>query len=450
MNGGTRGQSLFRMAAFPLGIGITSVLINGTLNRIMIVEQGVPASFVGVCFALPLLIAPLRIWMGYQSDTRPVRGLRRTPYIVAGMLGSLVGLMATTMLVVAIPQPHLFQTLLLGSLLLGAFLVYGMGRHLASNSFEALIADVFHGPQRPRAVTIFKVVMFVGIIVTAIGLGILLVPYTPLRLVVIVGGIVCITMLLTLVAVVRVEQPSDVIQATVNEARAVSFRATIKHVLLLDPRLRRFFVLVMLVIIGTMAQDILLEPYGGLVLGMSPSQTTRLTALWGVGTVLAMLVAGLVGIQRFGYMAVLRGGILITIAVFAGLILVGIGSLPLVFQGLVFILGLGTGLAAAGLLTAVVEQTTAARAGTLMGVWGVAHEGGEALGGLLGGSVVDIVQLLGGDVLLAYSTVFALEGGILCIAFLLLSRVDSHPVQYLAHQDEVHRGNIQSLQEGEV
>jgi BCD family chlorophyll transporter-like MFS transporter len=418
------------MAAFPLGIGLTSVLVNGTLNRVMIVEQGLPASFVGLCFALPLLIAPVRVWLGYQSDTRPLWGLRRTPYIIAGTLLSVLGMLAATLLVLALPPNNPPLVALLGVAVLLAFLVYGLGRHLASNTFEALLADTFHGPQRPRAVTLFKVAMFVGIIGTAITLGVLLDPFSPSRLAAITGGALLLTVLLTLLAVTRQERTSDQTRTAVREARAVSFRTTVTSVLWPDPHLRRFFLLVMLVIVGTLAQDILLEPYGGLVLGMTPGATTRLTALWGAGTVIAMLAAGLGLIQRLGYQFVLRGGLCLNIAVFGGLIMVGALQQPAVFQGLVFVLGLGTGLSAAGLLTAVVEQTTAARAGTLMGVWGVAHESGEALGGLLGGSVVDLVRLLSdGNAWLAYSTVFTLEAGLLLVALLLVGRVRVVPLR---------------------
>lgn len=428
MNTNTHPVTYLRMAAFPLSIGITSVLVSGTLNRVMIVEQGMSASLVGACFALPLLIAPLRVWIGYQSDTRPLWGQRRTPYIIAGMLLSVVGMMSAVLLVLALPDNNLPLAVALTAAVMVAFLAYGLGRHMSSNTFEALIADTFHGSQRPRAVTLFKVAMFVGIIGTAVVLGILLDPFSPTRLALITASALLLTLLLTLLAVVGQERRGDHIDAAIAEARAVSFRATITTVVWPDPRMRRFFALVMLVIVGTLAQDILLEPYGGLVLGMTPGETTRLTGLWGVGTVLAMLAAGLGLIQRYGYMTVLRGGLGITIVVFGGLIGAGFLQQPILFQGLVFILGLGTGLAAAGLLTAVVEQTTAARAGTLMGVWGVAHESGEALGGLLGGGVVDLVRLLsGGNSWLAYSTVFALEAGLLLVALLLMGHASSLP-----------------------
>jgi MFS transporter, BCD family, chlorophyll transporter len=68
-----------RLAGFPLGLGLVSVLVSGTLNRVMIVEMNIPASLVGLFFALPLLISPLRIWLGYRSDAYPIWGLRREP-----------------------------------------------------------------------------------------------------------------------------------------------------------------------------------------------------------------------------------------------------------------------------------------------------------------------------------------------------------------------------------
>ncbi|NJL32679.1 MAG: BCD family MFS transporter, partial [Chloroflexaceae bacterium] len=368
-----RTQTYLRLAAFPLGLGLTSVLVNGTLNRVMIVEQGLPEILVGLCFALPLLVAPVRVWMGYQSDTRPLWGMRRTPYILAGSVVSGIGILCATLLILALPATQPLVTgALIGAVLL-AFMGYGMGRHLASNTFEALIADTFHGPQRPRAVTLFKVALFVGIIGTAITLGFLLDPFSASRLSAITVGIVALTLVLALLALIHMERPAPQIELAIAEARTHSFRTTVATVLWPDPYLRRFFMVVMLVIVGTLAQDILLEPYGGLVLGMTPGETTRLTALWGVGAVLAMLAAGLNLIQRYGYLPILRLGLCLNIAVFGGLIAVGALQQPLLLQVLVVGLGMGTGLSAAGLLTAVVEQTTAARAGTLMGVWGVAH-----------------------------------------------------------------------------
>jgi BCD family chlorophyll transporter-like MFS transporter len=58
-----------------------------------------------------------------------------------------------------------------------------------------------------------------------------------------------------------------------------------------------------------------------------------------------------------------------------------------------------------------------------MGVWGVAHNLGQAAGSLISGVVVDLVQLLQGDALTAYGLVFALEAVLLLAALWLLNGV---------------------------
>jgi len=55
-----------RLAGFPIGLGLVSVLVGGTLNRVMIAELGLPASLVGLFFAAPLLVSPARAWLGYR------------------------------------------------------------------------------------------------------------------------------------------------------------------------------------------------------------------------------------------------------------------------------------------------------------------------------------------------------------------------------------------------
>jgi BCD family chlorophyll transporter-like MFS transporter len=113
------------------------------------------------------------------------------------------------------------------------------------------------------------------------------------------------------------------------------------------------------------------------------------------------------------------------IFVFGGLIAVGALKTGGAFLGLVLLLGISTGLSAAGMLTAVIEFTTPARAGLLMGVWGVAHELGQAFGNLMSGVVVDLARALtGGRALIAYGVVFALEAALLVLGLGLLKRVD--------------------------
>jgi len=62
---------LMRLSLFQAAIGIATALLVGTLNRVMIVELGVPAWWVALSVALPLVFAPLRALIGYRSYTHP-------------------------------------------------------------------------------------------------------------------------------------------------------------------------------------------------------------------------------------------------------------------------------------------------------------------------------------------------------------------------------------------
>jgi len=78
---------LLRLSLFQVTVGMALVLLVGTLNRVMIVELGVPASLVAVMIALPLVFAPFRALIGYRSDIhRSALGWRRVPYIWKGTM----------------------------------------------------------------------------------------------------------------------------------------------------------------------------------------------------------------------------------------------------------------------------------------------------------------------------------------------------------------------------
>ena len=408
-----------RLAGFPISLGLTSVLVSGTLNRVMIVELGLPATLVGLFFALPLIISPLRIWLGYRSDAHPVWGLRREPFIILGSLLAGFGVAGAALTVIQNERLNLIMVLLM----MVGFLAYGLGKNLSSNTFEALLADKFTGHQRPRAATYYKIAMFVGIILGALLLGRLLSPFSTSRLITVVMAVALGAFALTVLAVTRQEPRKQEIISESKAAREIPFFETLKDLVWSDPQVRRFFVFVMLIVIGTLGQDVLLEPYAALVLGMSVGETTRLTAIWGAGTLLAMGAAGAWLVKRFGYERVVRVGIFLGISVFVGLILSGAFKLTGLFLFLVFILGISTGLSASGMLTAVIQFTTPERAGLLMGVWGVAHNLGQAAGGMLSGGLVDLVRGFGGNALTAYGLVFALEALLLLLALGLLGQI---------------------------
>ena len=410
-----------RLAFFPIAYGLSGALIGGTLNRIMIAEMEMPASLVGLFFAIPLLVSPARVWFGYRSDGFMLFGKRREPYIVLGAL--LIGLGIISIATLSI---NLAGSAMLTIGVLIAFLIYGVGRNLGHNTFQALVADRFTGEaERGRAVTMYEVATLLGLIAGAGGLGKALENYDPASLTQVAIGVAVIVLVLAPFAAVKQEPHGDDVNVAVASASKMPFKQVLQEVVLPDKQIRSFFILVLFTFLGTLAQDVLLEPYGALVLGMPVGDTTRLTMFWGIGVMLAMILSGTVFIKWLGYMKVMRIGMVSSALVFVALILLGMSGNAGAFKSIVFVMGFGTGLAGAGMLTGIISFTTPIRAGMLMGVWGMANMIGHALGSLIGGGIVDIVRFwMGGSAFAAYSTVFGMEVVMLSIAFWISTRID--------------------------
>ncbi len=417
-----RGFNYVRLALLPLSLTLISILAGSVINRVMVVELGLPVTLASLFIAIPLLIAPVRVWLGYRSDAYPLRGLRREPYIILGAF--LAGLSAAVAVILVLNTSELLSAGAVGILV--ALIVYGIGKNLANNTFQALIADKFEaGPKRSRAANLYEVVRMVGLVMAAGMLGVILQPYSAGRLTSTVIVMAVVATLLAIVATIRQEPRTAVLKEASEAARAINFKKVVKELVWDDPQARLFFTIVMLTLMGTQMQDVLLEPYGALVFGMNVGQTTQLTAFWGVGTLIAILLSGLFLLKQFGNVPIFRAGLIIVIALFPGIILAGVNGSSSLLQLMVVGLGLGTGLSAASLLAQMVDFTTLRRAGLLVGVWGVAHQFGRALASLAGGILVDGMMFTTGDnALISYGAAFALEAVVLVVAFVLIGRLD--------------------------
>lgn len=435
---------IFRLGGYPFGYGLTGALVGGALNRIMVAELGFSIALVGFLFAMPQLVSPLRVWLGYRSDGFPLWGRRREPYILIGTLIGAIGVVTAVMLAINhspdnSPDNSLGNTpstlwLTVGVML--AFVLYGIGRNLAHNSYEAFLAERFTGKSRPRAMTFFEVVTLLGNVMGAGALGAALRNFDPARLTNIALVTMLVVLTLTILATLGQEANLKASSAAIDKARSLPFRQALHNLVLADRQVRTFFTLILFAFIGTLAQDVFLEPYGGLVLGMSPSETTRLTAYWGVGVLLAMLICGGLLLRFLSFLTLLRIGLVASTIAFATVIFVGITGNADSFRTLVFVMGFGTGIAGAGMLTGLAHFTTAVRAGMLMGVWGMANLLGRASGSIIGGVVVQTLQWSTGSALLGYTTVFAIEVIMLLVALVLSFRL--HIDQSEARKEEQH------------
>jgi BCD family chlorophyll transporter-like MFS transporter len=409
---------VYRMALFQLGFGLISVLVLGVLNRVMFAELGLPATLIGFLLAMPPLVSPLRLWLGYLSDSHSILGYRRLPYIIGGMVLAVAGVLGGSLSALRIPSAAAWAI----PAAVIAFLAYGMGKNGMATAFQALIADVFDEEQRPQATAILKAAFIAGIIGGSVGLGRLADPYGPGRLLAVVGGTGLVAILLTVLGCLGVEPTGQDVQDVCHRVREASFGQTLR-LTFRNPQVRLFFFFIGATLLATLSQDIFLEPYGAKVFNMSIGETARLNMYWGIGTLGSLMLSGMVLINRMGRRPVAQLGLVIIAFAFAGLIVGGVTGQPAIFIGLVLLLGIGSGISASGALTLMVDFTTPENAGLLMGAWTIAHQLAEVMGNILGGVLIDGALALSGSYLVAFSAVFGVEIIAAILGLALLSRI---------------------------
>ncbi len=404
-----------RLGLLHVAVAITFVLINGVLNRVMIHDLNILASLVAVLVVLPYLLSPLQVWVGQHSDTHPIAGYRRTPYILLGLLLCIGGMVLTPHAAMLMPD-HLAAGILLGAVAFGA---WGIGYNLAVVGYLSLASDLSEEHQRSRTIAIMWFMMIVSIIVTAIIAGRALAQYDAARLVYVfnTGGLIALG--IAALGLVGLEPRGNL---PVVQSRA-SQRAALRAVLG-NAQARRFFVYLILMLAAILGQDILLEPYGAQAFGMSVAQTTQLTATWGGATLIALLLQGLVLSRWFSKKT---GAILGALLATAGLLLIaasGLLGIQALFVPGVFTLGFGTGIATSTNLGLMLDMTTPEQVGLFIGAWGLADALARGAGMLLGGVLRDLVTAATGNGSSGYIAVFLIEAMMLAGSLLLLRAID--------------------------
>ncbi len=412
---------LLRLSLIQVSIGMSLVLLVGTLNRVMIVELGVPASIVGVMIALPVLFAPFRALIGYRSDTyKCVLGWKRVPYIYRGTMLQFGGLaiMPFALLVLAGKGHSADAPAWIGlSAAALAFLLVGAGLHTTQTVSLALATDLARPEDRPNVVGLMYVMLLAGSVVSSLVFGALLVDFSPGRLIQVIQGSAVVTIVLNGIALWKQEARRP--QAdTENDEQDPSFLDAWSRYIQGEHALR----LLAIVGLGTMAfsmQDVLLEPYGGQVLAMNVSETTRLSATLAGGGLIGFAVASYVLSQGADPFRMAGYGALAGIAGFTAVI----GSANVNSQGLfgfgVLMIGLGGGLFGHGTLTATMNFAPKDQVGLSLGTWGAVQAFAAGIAVALGAMLRDVGYHWAPELGVAagYHTVYAIEA-ILLIATL--------------------------------
>lgn len=405
---------IVRLGLVQTALGSVTVLTMATLNRVMVVELGLPSMLPGLLVGLHYAMQLLRPRLGYGSDL----GGRRTPWIVGGMI-----LHAAGGALAAVATACMATQLALGIALAAvAFIMIGVGVSAAGTSLLVLLAKRTEPSRRSAAASIAWTMMVTGFIGTTAAAGFALDPFSGPRLVAVSCSISVIALLLTLVGVWKSEG-EDTAEVRADEAPPKStFREELADIWS-EKQARRFAIFILISMLAYSAPDLILEPFAGAVFGMTPGETTRLAGYQHTGTMIGMILVPflhrLIPAWRtrtipwivFGCILCALG--LLTIAAAAA---VGPGF-PL--RASFLAMGMTTGIFSIAVIGAMMNLVGAGhrnREGTRMGLWGAAQAMAYATGGFLGTFASDAARHVLPSVSLSYALVFAAEAGLFIFA----------------------------------
>jgi BCD family chlorophyll transporter-like MFS transporter len=407
---------IFRLGLVQMCLGAIVVLTTSTLNRLMVVELAMPAVLPGALVALHYGIQITRPNWGFHSDTKG----NRTFFIIAGMAALALGALMAAFGVVIMPAQGMLG--LMVSII--AYVLIGVGVGASGTSLLALLATATEPRRRAAAATITWLMMIFGIAVTAGTTGAFLDPYSPAVLIDVVSVVTVGAFALTVLAVWGIER--RVIAE--REAESAPFRQGLAEIWA-EPRARAFTLFILLSMTAYFMQELILEPYAGLVFAFTPGQSTQLSGAQNGGVFVGMLAVGLlatglrIGSLRHWVIAGCAGSAasLVAIAVLGemqmGLLVPAVVALGF-FNGMFAVAAIGSMMALAG-------EGRGKREGTRMGLWGAAQAVAAGFGGLLGAAAVDVLRLWV-DVAPAFGLVFLAEAGLFVLSAAIAARVIDH------------------------
>jgi BCD family chlorophyll transporter-like MFS transporter len=405
--------SIVRLGLVQMALGSVVVLTTSTLNRLMVVELALPAVLPGFLVALHYGIQITRPNWGFLSD----RGGHRSRWILFGMACLGLGAMLAA---VAIPVfDGRFGAGLSLSIL--AYALIGLGAGAAGTSLLALLATATAPRRRAAAATITWLMMIFGIAVTAVMVGRFLQPYTVARLLEIVAVVTAGAFLLSCLAVWGIERGI----VARPEPEAQPFLEGLAEIWG-ERQARNFTIFVFLSMTAYFMQELILEPYAGLVFGFTPGQSTQLSGAQNGGVFLGMLLVGIAttGLRLGSLRMWVIAGCVGSAAALALIAALGQSGAALLVPA-AMLLGLFNGMfavAAIGSMMALAGQGRGRREGTRMGLWGAAQAIAAGFGGLTGAAAADAMRHLTDDAT-AFGTVFLAEALLFLAAAALAVRI---------------------------
>ena len=408
--------SIVRLGLVQMCLGAVVVLMTSTLNRLMVVELSLAATLPGALVAIHYVVQISRPKWGFLSD---IQG-NRTKWIILGMIILAVG---ANLAALCIPL-YSFNATAATILSFFAYTIIGLGVGASGTSLLALLATHTIQHRRAAAATITWLMMIFGIAVTATVVGKLLDPYSVERLIKIVFGLTLVTVAITFISTLNIERGLSSINKNINKSQ--SFLNGLK-VIWANSQTKRFSVFVFLSMTAYFMQELILEPYAGIVFSFTPGQSTSLSGMQNGGVFLGMLAVGIActgfkfgALKNWVWAGCMGSCISLVLIALAGQSPDIVPLAPLVFG-----LGIFNGMfavAAIGSMMSLASQNNDSREGTRMGLWGAAQAIAAGFGGLLGTILVDLLRLANFSHADAYGTVFIFEAALFALAASIATR----------------------------
>ena len=409
---------ILRLGTVQAAIGAMVMLATSLLNRVMVVEYAIAAAIPAALVAWHYGVQLSRPLWGHRSD----RSARRSSWIIAGMgilaLGALVSVDATIIMSGSGALPVIIAV--------AGFTLIGLGVGMSGTALLALLASRVADERKPAAAAISWTMMVAGIVVAAGVSGAYLDPFSEARLAIVCSMVVLVAFCLAMLALRGLEHGSLPVSSAQRSDTTASFTEVISDIWR-DNQARRFTYFVFISMLAYSMQDLILEPFAGLVFQMTPGESTQLSGLQHSGILAGMLAAGLGGslyTKKFGpnlkLWIVL--GCFGSAIMLAGLSMAATFGIAWPIKANVFGLGLANGIFAVAAVSAMLGLASDGQSsgeGARMGVWGASQAVAFGTGGLLGAIIVDQLRFIMGQDGIAFQWVFAIEAIMFVLAALV-------------------------------
>ncbi|MEL6818329.1 MAG: BCD family MFS transporter [Pseudomonadota bacterium] len=413
---------IIRLGLVQASLGAIVVLTTSIMNRILVVEIGLAAMIPGILVGLHYAVQIGRPLWGHAADV----GGNRTRWIIGGFaLLALAGTLAAT-------APILFEWSFWAGMLVGiaAYTLIGFGIGACGTSLLALLASRTAPDRRAAAATTVWIMMIVGIIFTSIAASIVLDPYSHTKLLSLTAIAASIALALVTVSISGVERRFAPMRER-PASETINFREAFSDAWR-DPHARLFTIFVFVSMLSYATQDLILEPFGGLLFDMTPGETTALNGQQHSGVLVGMLLVGIAGSVFKRWKSNLLKGFTVVGCVGSGLALAALAfasstapQWPLELN--VMLLGFMNGMfavAAIGTMMTLASNGDKSREGIRMGLWGAAQAIAFGLGGFAGTVILDAVRWMTDNIALSFTVVFSVEALLFLASAIIALRIN--------------------------